>query len=35
MFGITPLTIAEYLFSANNNNLIPLLAADSEDGDFG
>jgi hypothetical protein len=33
MFGIAPPTVAEYLYSANNNLLIPL--AIDEDDNFG
>jgi hypothetical protein len=35
MFGIAPPTVAEYLYSANNNLLIPLLNAHDEDDNFG
>ena len=35
MFGVAPPTVAEYLFSANNNLLIPLVAADGEADNFG
>ncbi len=34
MFGVTPPTVSEYLFSANNNLLIPLVAAEGEDDNF-
>ncbi len=34
MFGIAPPTVAEYLYSANNNLLIPLLNAHDEDDNF-
>ncbi len=34
MFGISPLTVEEYLYSVNNNLLIPLLAAPDEDDNF-
>jgi hypothetical protein len=35
MFGISPPTVAEYLFSANNDLLIPLVAVQGEDDNFG
>jgi len=35
MFGIAPPTVAEYLFSANNNCLIPMPVQDGEDDNFG
>jgi hypothetical protein len=35
MFGIAPPTVAEYLFSANNNRLIPMPVQDGEDDNFG
>ncbi len=35
MFGIAPPTVAEYLYSANNNLLIPLLTAEHEVDNFG
>jgi hypothetical protein len=34
MFGILPPTVEEYLYSANNNLLIPLLAAPDGDDNF-
>jgi hypothetical protein len=35
MFGISPPTVAEYLFSANNDLLVPLVAVQGEDDNFG
>jgi hypothetical protein len=35
MFGIAPPTVAEYLYSANNNLLIPLITAEHEVDNFG
>ncbi len=35
MFGVSPPTVAEYLYSANNNLLIPLIGFDFEDDNFG
>ncbi len=35
MFGIAPPSVQEYLFSANNNLLIPLPALDIENDNFG
>ncbi len=35
MFGISPPTVAEYLFSATNDLLIPLVAVQGEDDNFG
>ncbi|MFN9980283.1 MAG: hypothetical protein ACK53Y_10235, partial [bacterium] len=35
MFGIAPPTVAEYLFSANYNRLIPMPVQDGEDDNFG
>jgi len=35
MFGISPLTVAEYLFSASNGLLIPLVSAQDEKDNFG
>jgi len=35
MFGIAPPTVAEYLFSANNNLLIPLVPIIDENDNFG
>jgi hypothetical protein len=35
MFGVAPPTVAEYLFSANNNLLIPMVIPDGEEDNFG
>jgi hypothetical protein len=35
ILGIAPLTVVEYLYSANNNLLIPLPIDDGEDDNFG
>ena len=35
MFGISPPTVAEYLYSANNNLLIPLMGVEAEQDNFG
>jgi hypothetical protein len=35
MFGISPPTVAEYLYSANNNLLIALIGLDVEEDFFG
>jgi hypothetical protein len=35
MFGTSPRTVAEYLFSANNDLLIPLVTVQGEDDNFG
>jgi hypothetical protein len=34
MYGISPLTLEKYLYSVNNNLLIPLLAVPDEDDNF-
>jgi hypothetical protein len=35
MLGVAPPTVAEYLYSANNNLLIPLITAEHEVDNFG
>jgi hypothetical protein len=35
MFGISPPTVAEYLYSANNNLLIPFMGVEAEQDNFG
>jgi hypothetical protein len=35
MFGIAPPTVSEYLYSDNNELLIPLVLANDEDDNFG
>jgi hypothetical protein len=35
MFGISPLTVAEYLYSANHDLLIPLIVLEYEEDNFG
>ena len=35
MFGISPPTVAEYLYSANHDLLVPLIVPECEEDNFG